>query len=602
MSAKVKVRLPEIMLFIVAAIVPVIVRDAYVFIPPELQGIYMSEMLPEFFSYHKAWILCVCAIAIVLHGISDFLIKGADISEIKQKARPLLKDPIIIMVAIYLLFVIVSNLLSPYTHTALWGVYDRREGLFVQLAYMTIFLATLFIAKNNVSIAKFLLVGLMISSLIMGAIGFSQFINRDFWGTYLGGWIITGHWHPAAPQFEMSYGTNFNPNTFGLVTAMLTPVLFAAALTKFSLPKNLNQVLRVLFILAGALMAVGVVGSRSVGGLIGVSTAVVVIITTLLVSKVKMAAPRRLALVLAVIMAVVIGTGFILRDYIEENLTFTLGRVAAIFEPPDVQLPDLVFEGLTLTVTDRGITYSITFPTDQGVPTATDAAGIPIMPAIGQHPEMPVFQYVFAVPDFGDIIIQHEAELYIYRDFWLVVEDGRLHMLDPRIDLLIDPNEPIPTWGFEGWETWGSNRGYIFARTIPLLPRSWLIGRGSDTFLLQFPTHDLISNYRYFQNPYILVDKAHNLYLQTAVTTGIISALALIAIFGYYILTTFWSFIRSKDDEYFWLRLGILASVSAFSISSLSTDSTVSSTPMFWIIIGIGFALNRRETNVRGTR
>ena len=650
MSSKRKVKLPEIMLFIVAAIVPVIVRVVLVPISPEMAIFHPAPFVEDVFSYHKAWVLTLCAGIIIFHGISDYVINWPDSTELKQKITGLFRNPVIIMVAVYLLFVVASNIFSPYTSTAIWGVHDRREGLLVQLAYITIFLAAMNYVKEKAD-TRLLLVGFMISSLIMGGIGFSQFINRDFFRTSIASWLVTGGFGGLGPRFVMSYGTNFNPNTFGLVTAMMTPVLIAAACTWSGPNRIYNRIWRGLFLLAGALMAVGIVGSRSVGGLIGAATAITAIVVTLAVrwfmagrekgdslngtDNIKISSlkliHRKILIVAAIVVAVIIGSGFILRDYIYENLIFTMGRIAAIFEPPNMDhIPDFTFEGNRMSVDIRGVTYHITFPvgqdavadptpivtallqdTTQGVVPIAPHQIQPVGPPEGLTPEEfpPRHFFVYEIPGHGDITIMNfdNSNIYIYRGIRIQLEDGQIYLLY-RGGQLIDPNEPIPTWGFEGWETWGSNRGYIFARTIPLLSQSWLLGSGSDTFLLQFPTHDKLSNYRYFDTPFMLVDKAHNLYLQTAVTTGIISALALIALFGYYIITTFWSLVKGsnrdsdkspdknldkRSNENFWLRLGILASVCAFSISSLSTDSTVSSTPMFWIILGMGFALNK---------
>ena len=264
-----------IALFVVAAIVPIIVRWAATPIDPLLMPILRSPTFPDVFAYHKSWVLMACAVAILLYRIGDLIVTWPDFIDLKQKTIIIFKDPIVIILSIYLLFVFLSNVFSPYTNVAFWGIHDRREGLFVQFAYITVFFSTLFYVKGELQL-RLLLAGLLFSSLIMGSIGFSQFINRDFFATQIASYIVNG-WGspPMTPGFQMAYGTNFNPNTFGLVTAMLFPTLFAAAIAWK------NYVWRGLFLLAGTLMAIGVVASRSVGGIIGAATAVAVIVITL---------------------------------------------------------------------------------------------------------------------------------------------------------------------------------------------------------------------------------------------------------------------------------------------------------------------------------
>ncbi|MCL2014941.1 MAG: O-antigen ligase family protein [Defluviitaleaceae bacterium] len=607
-----KIRWAEILLFVVAAVVPIIVRRAAVDVAPELLMFHQAAQVDDFFSVNKAWLLMLCAGLLAFQALTELAIGGSDFYSIKASAKNLLRNPVIVLVAVYVFFVLISNLFSPYTQTALWGAPDRREGLFVQLAYITIFLAAMYHAKDEFSVRVFL-VGLMASSLIMGAVGFSQFINMDFFATEFAGLLVMGTPTRMNILFNMAYGTNFNPNTFGLVTAMLFPVMFAAAIAVD------NKILRGLFVLAGVLMAIGVIASRSVGGLIGSVAAIMAIVVTLLVHWLlnrekrenqekqekqekepqtgKIGKNRTILIIVAVGVLITSGFGFMFRAQIYDDLIFTLGRIAAIFEPPNLQMPEFTFADNHVTISDRGATYNVMFPIIPGPPEITLPDNTVVVPLIVETVPgaEPVFMYTYDIPGFGTAIIQRQFNLYLYRNIHFMLENGVLHMIHLNGEL-IDPNEPIPYFGFEGWETWGSNRGYIFSRTIPLIPQSLLIGQGSDTFVLLFPNHDMINKLRFFENPHMTVDKAHNLYLQTAVTTGVVSALALMGIFGFYIVTTFLSLIRhniKRERDSFWLRLGLLASVSAFSVSSLSTDSTVSSTPIFWIIIGLGFALNR---------
>jgi len=67
-------RLPEISLFIVAAIVPIIVRLAWVTLSPDFMQMYQAERLDDMFSYHKAWVLGVCAVTLIFHFVSELLI------------------------------------------------------------------------------------------------------------------------------------------------------------------------------------------------------------------------------------------------------------------------------------------------------------------------------------------------------------------------------------------------------------------------------------------------------------------------------------------------------------------------------------------------
>ena len=606
-NIKEEIDLPIIALLIVAAVLPLAVRVATVSIPPEIMPMSPDFTRMDLFSYNRGLILMFCTAVAALYIISEFIVGANSLDNLKKGAH--YKNPAVIILAVYLFFVILSNILSPYTHTALWGLHDRREGLFVQISYVILLIIAMFYIKNKTHV-KMVLTALCFSSILMGLVGFSQFINRDFFATDIAA-VIVGM--PAGIglniRFDTSYATTSNPNTYGLVTAMLAPLLLSAAIAFKGI------VWKAAFITGGVLMLAGLVGSTSVGGFIGGAAAVAAVVITLSVSRLLKAgtksrrAVNKRALIITAAAAVVLtaGIGFVLRQPIYDNLSFVMGRINAIFEPPQVNYPLFDFDENTLSISDRGVTYQIEFPLEPDGPISFFSEGSEIIPQVDTHlgeDNVLAHNFRFYVPGLGNRVLTGLLELnsFSYRNIFMQITAGRIYLVY-RQDRLIDPNEPIPSFGFTGWETWGSNRGFIFARSIPLIPQFIFLGSGSDTFILQFPQHDIISKAQYFGNPFIIVDKAHNLYLQTAITTGLISALALIVLFSFFLITTFVSLIKypaDGDSFYFWIKLGILASVSAFSVSSLSTDSTLSSTPIFLIIIGMGFALSRHKLTEEG--
>ena len=55
--------------------------------------------------------------------------------------------------------------------------------------------------------------------------------------------------------------------------------------------------------------------------------------------------------------------------------------------------------------------------------------------------------------------------------------DGKLSMVD-RFGTPVDLNVPVESFGFNGVERLGSNRGYIYSRSIPLLKHNIILGAG----------------------------------------------------------------------------------------------------------------------------
>jgi hypothetical protein len=243
--------------------------------------------------------------------------------------------------------------------------------------------------------------------------------------------------------------------------------------------------------------------------------------------------------------------------------------------------------------------------------TVHDAAGNEIEPAIREVPPppaandanqgIPPIVYFFDIPGYRTVMIHKFPELFEYHHaftpvpFVLTYWDGRIYGVSQNWNI-IDMNEEIPAWGFEGRETWGSNRGYIWSRSFPLMftPRALTIGHGPDTFINVFPMFDMVNRQLLFYAPYKVVDKAHNLLIQTWISSGALSAIALFALFGHYLLTTFISLVKSKDEPLFsyGLRLGLLCGVSAYVMSNMATDTTIGSTGVFFVLLGVGYGLN----------
>lgn len=134
-----------------------------------------------------------------------------------------------------------------------------------------------------------------------------------------------------------------------------------------------------------------------------------------------------------------------------------------------------------------------------------------------------------------------------------------------------------------------SGRGWIWNRTLPLLPEHILIGSGSGTFVTEFPQYYYVDKALYGNSNYDV--KPHSIYLQFWVEEGLIALLCLII---------FWfapvgklAVIMAKKKEW---NAGLLftsfmaVSVLTFLIAGLAGDSMLVHSPMFWTMLGMLYA------------
>ena len=137
-------------------------------------------------------------------------------------------------------------------------------------------------------------------------------------------------------------------------------------------------------------------------------------------------------------------------------------------------------------------------------------------------------------------------------------------------------------------------RGYIWDRTIPLLKKYFLLGSGPDTFIIAFPNNDLVGMYN-SGHVNEIITKPHCMYLQVGVQTGVPSLIALLVFFGWYLIDSLRIYWKCHYSEYMtFIGVGILGSVIGYLIISLTNDSCVALSPIFYALIGIGLGINHK--------
>lgn len=151
--------------------------------------------------------------------------------------------------------------------------------------------------------------------------------------------------------------------------------------------------------------------------------------------------------------------------------------------------------------------------------------------------------------------------------------------------------------GFEGKEELGSSRGYIWSRTLPLLGNCLFTGYGPDTFTYNFPQNDVLAKYysyeQFNEGFYVTVDKPHNMYLQIFYSSGLIALLAFLGIVVFYLVDCFRLYaLRREYRTEQAMGISVMLGIVGYLAAGMFNDSVVSVAPVFWILLGVGAALN----------
>ncbi len=123
----------------------------------------------------------------------------------------------------------------------------------------------------------------------------------------------------------------------------------------------------------------------------------------------------------------------------------------------------------------------------------------------------------------------------------------------------------------------GNGRVKIWKDTLPLVKKYWAFGAGLDNF-----------GFVYGVRNGIYYDKAHNVYLQMAVTNGVFALITYLVL----ISIIFFKGLKIKDKIYIALFMAFIG----YSIQAFTNISVIEVAPAFFIICGLLFGIINKKT------
>jgi putative inorganic carbon (HCO3(-)) transporter len=132
----------------------------------------------------------------------------------------------------------------------------------------------------------------------------------------------------------------------------------------------------------------------------------------------------------------------------------------------------------------------------------------------------------------------------------------------------------------------GSYRLFIWNKAFPLLGKYYLTGSGPDTFRYVFPNEDKEKK-KIFGN--IIVDKAHNEYLQMAITLGIPALLTYLVLVFMVLKRAFQAAKKVMGNEKI-ILYGLISTICGYLVQAFFNISVVPVAPLYWSLLGITYA------------
>lgn len=539
----------------------------------------------DFFMYWKEIIFLILAGWMLVMLTDRWLIRRIPFRSLKM-CMPL---------ALYGGLTVLSTILSVDKTLSLKGMWQQYESLWVLLGYLVAVFYCMQVVES-INDVKILLTALAVGALLQGILGITQMSGHDFFSSEAGKSLLTAGFDSSvkeALRFNFAgdfsvYMALYTPNYAGVYVVMIFPVLLAlAAIIR-------NKIQKILLLVLSGILMICLWGSGSRTGFIVLGVLILVAVC-IFPDKNQNKSDRKKRWIcagVAVIAAQVLIFGY---DFANDHAIS--GAFGAIFqkESYDLEAMEADREGLTLEYKGKSLKV-IPEMTEWGMTlTAKESNGD--KKTASWNSEKQCFD--FKGTDYEDLefdAYEQEDTQYLilkYADIsWnFYKEMGSDHFVYINQYGKDDTIKTVQAV-LKGHEKALSGRGYIWGRTIPLLLKHFLWGSGPDTFVVEFPQTDYVMKANTGLGMYQqLPTKAHSMYLQSALQTGVLSLICLLVFWGRYVICFIKNVRQRENSESRWLSLGIFLGVTGFLLMGIMNDSNLAVSPVFWCMLGTGIAM-----------
>ncbi|MBS5886844.1 O-antigen ligase family protein [Clostridium sp.] len=546
-------------------------------------GIYI-----DLFLYYKKSIVILFAIFIVLFFIGerifpdyklDYPLKRVDYKKVK------------LYVFIYLFMVIVSYTFSEYKKLAYMGSPTDGEGLLVLISYMILFLSGINYFNNEKSI-KHLEKSIVLLILILILLSILEFFYKPIFEIpFFQKLLASKEYYEVLSSIknndykDMVSLTLYNPNYFGGLCVLLFPIIMNLFINED------NKIKKVFFAILASGLIFCVFSSKSTAA---IYIMILELIFLIIYSKRKIYKHLKFNVIYLILIIVI----SIILNFISGNKLFNVA-IKGLKNSPSIEsnrekfyLENINIYGDRLEIIGENNSLNIVINRENKNQLNFYDKN---MDSIDTNVDKGI--YSFKNNDFRMINV-------IYLEYGIIVDIGYNDTMEFYIKdgvfkgvgqngQVID-NIKREKYFLKNLYGLATGRGYVWINTMPLIKDNFFLGTGPATFAMYFKQNDYIGLMNTHGSTKFIIDKPHNTYLQIAQQTGVISLISIIMIFYIFIKRAFNTFFKKKiysDTQMFSLGFGVFIGIVGFLIISLVNDSIVTVSPIFWILLGVGFSM-----------
>lgn len=564
-------------------VIPLIVKVKFYENPLTDYPWYSSaSTLGDFFLYYKS--LLVTVTGILMLGLIFWqiaIIRKKDVS-IDYDMR------IFVPIMIYLILAAFSSVFSEYGYFCTHGMPDQFETVWNLAAYVVAVFYFYYIVVYHHS-EKTILLMIFIGATLVGMICVLQFFKIDIYRLIYAGAGYTFTFQPG-----QVYGPFYNINYVGFYTLLFFPLFLMLCI--------FGRLLRVRVaagILAVALF-ISMIGAQSSSAWIAMASIFVFAAFFFLLKHVK--EKMLLWIPIALLTAGMLGVCIIavpkIGAYVQasdtektdlENIFTNDENVEIDYKGQKLYIQMLRSDDrISLMLTDQNqnnVAFEYAFYDESYYYAITDERfdGISLTPVIIS--DDPLIYGFFAQIDEKNWCFTNQ-----------LTEDGTYYYINDLGKITkLTPDTVSPDFApLVHASSLASGRGYIWNKTIALLKNYILMGSGADTYALVYPNGDFVDKYN---NGYdnLILTKPHSLYLQIAVQTGMLSLICVLVFYLWYFVSSLRLYFRQRFDSLLTVTgFSVMIGTLGYMISGLANDSTVTISPLYWALLGIGIGINHR--------
>ena len=535
-----------------------------------------SDETLDFFLYYKSLAITVIAAAMSIILAVRYFMKKKEFKFCYEMI------PIIIYAALTFL----SSIFSQYRYFSFHGAVEVFETVWVLLGYCVIaFYAYQLIDtfEDLDCIMKWMTVGVA----LMLVIGMLQVTGRDFYTSEFGKKLVTGGMADIDLAFEKGrvFLGMYNPNYVASYFALIIPMEIALLI------QNKKWYFRILY---AGMLVLSIICLLASGNRSAIAAFAVTILFILLLFNKRLIKAWKIVLPVTAVIAVVFGTYLKKDDFIIQKFV----RLMHAEDRPEDPISEIVTGDNDVAITCNGQVFHAAYDiTPEGYINMTiqDDAGTALNTTVDEA----TFTYAVQDERFPGFTVQavnlnNEIAMGVFAGnvtwYFKKGDDGTYYYYNVygRWDKI---NNAPRVW-VNFLEKRFEERGTIWSKTIPLLKNCLIFGTGADTYTVVYPQDDYVDKTYDYSTSSMDVNP-HSLYLQIAVQSGIPALLAVLVFYIWYFVTGVRLYAKaSYQDGMEIIGAGLLLATFTYMVISFLNDSTVTVAPIFWIMMGLGIAVN----------